>query len=250
MTEVKAPTLDRLLQERSHRIERVRMARPGSWQNEILVRGHPRGLPLREMMEQIVIDPDADARLTVPGRDALTKRYMSAGTDFVPQDVFRRVAAWYSDDAEMAQRVYGYIARHWFMPATPVLTNGGTDRGLPISCYLNDTDDTISSIIDQWKETALLSSKGGGVGTSYDRLRAIGEATRGGKTSGAVSFAKVEDSVTLAISQGDPMIFFTQPISASVLALTAVLLIAPAVWKRVNAKKQANASAREASAST
>lgn len=203
MKEVKAPTLDRLIQDRVHRIENLRRARPGSWQNEILARGHPRGLTLREMMNQIEIDPAADARLTTAGRDALTRRYMSTGTDFEAQDVFRRVAAWYSDDAEMAQRVYGYIARHWVMPATPVLTNGGTERGLPISCYLNDTDDTIASIIDQWKETALLSSKGGGVGTSYDRLRAIGEPTRGGKTSGVVSFAKVEDSVTLAISQGD-----------------------------------------------
>lgn len=203
MTEVKAPTLDRLMQDRAHRIENLRRARPGSWQNEILTRGHPRGQSLREMMEMIEIDPDADARLTVPGRDALNKRYMVKGVDFEPQDVFRRVAAWYSDDAPMAQRIYGYMARHWYMPATPILSNGGTDRGLPISCYLNDTDDTIASIIDQWKETALLSSKGGGVGTSYDRLRAIGEATRGGQTSGVVSFAKVEDSVTLAISQGD-----------------------------------------------
>lgn len=203
MTDTKAPTLDRLLMDRAHRIENLRRARPTSWRNEILVRGHPRGMALREMMEKIEIDPDADARLTIPGRDALTKRYMSVGTDFEAQDVFRRVAAWYSDDEAMAQRVYNYISSHWMMPATPVLTNGGTDRGLPISCYLNDTDDTIESIIDQWKETALLSSKGGGVGTSYDRLRAIGEPTRGGKTSGVVSFAKVEDSVTLAISQGD-----------------------------------------------
>lgn len=203
MKEVKAPTLDRLMHDRAHRIENLRRARPGGWQNEILARGHPRGVSLLEMMQKIKVDPDADARLTTAGRDALTKRYMSVGTDFEPQDVFRRVAAWYSDDEEMAQRVYGYISKHWMMPATPVLTNGGTERGLPISCYLNDTDDTIASIIDQWKETALLSSKGGGVGTSYDRLRAIGEATRGGKTSGVVSFAKVEDSVTLAISQGD-----------------------------------------------
>lgn len=203
MTEVKAPTLDRLLQERAHRVENMRRARPGSWRNEILPRGHKRGMALREMMEMITINPDGDAKLTVPGADALEKRYMSRDTDFVKQDVFRRVAAWYSDDAEHAQRMYNYISNHWLMPATPVLTNGGTDRGLNISCFLNDMDDTISSIIDQWTETSLLSSKGGGVGTSYDRLREIGAATRGGKTSGAVSFAKVEDSITLAISQGD-----------------------------------------------
>ena len=138
MTDTKAPTLDRLLMDRAHRIENLRRARPTSWRNEILVRGHPRGMALREMMEKIEIDPDADARLTIPGRDALTKRYMSVGTDFEAQDVFRRVAAWYSDDEAMAQRVYNYISSHWMMPATPVLTNGGTDRGLPISCLTPD----------------------------------------------------------------------------------------------------------------
>lgn len=205
MTEpkVKAPTLDALMNARAPRVENMRRARPGSWRNEILIRGHPRGLPLREMMEMIEIDPEADARLTVAGMDSLRNRYMIKGLDEVPQDVFRRVAAWFSDDAEMAQRMYGYISKHWIMPATPVLSNGGADRGLPISCYLNDMDDTMSSIIEAWNETALLSAKGGGVGTAYDRLRAIGEPTRGGKTSGAVSFAKVEDSITLAVSQGD-----------------------------------------------
>lgn len=203
MTEVKAPTLDRLFQERAHRVENLRRARPGSWRNEVLPRGHARGLSLREMMEMITINPDADSKLTVAGKDALEKRYMNRDTDFEKQDVFRRVAAWYSDDAEHAQRMYNYISNHWMMPATPVLTNGGTNRGLNISCFLNDMDDTISSIIEQWNETALLSAKGGGVGTSYNRLREIGAATRGGKTSGAVSFAKVEDSITLAISQGD-----------------------------------------------
>lgn len=198
----RAPTLDSLMQERAHRVENMRRARPASWRNEILTRGHPRGMPIRDMMEQIEVDPTGDGRLTAAGRDALKNRYMSQ-FDNDPQDVFRRVAAWYTDTPEQAQRMYGYIAKHWIMPATPVLTNGGTDRGLPISCYLNDQDDTMSSIIDMWTETALLSSKGGGVGTSYNRLRAIGEPTRGGKTSGAVSFAKVEDSITLAVSQGD-----------------------------------------------
>lgn len=203
MADTRAPTLDRLMQERAHRIENVRKARPGSWRNEILPRGHARGMSLREMMEQIKLNPKADNLLTASGVEALEKRYMYKETDREKQDVFRRVAAWYSDDAEHAQRMYNYISSHWVMPATPVLSNGGTNRGLNISCFLNDMDDTISSIIDQWTETSLLSAKGGGVGTSYNRLREIGAATRSGKTSGAVSFAKVEDSITLAISQGD-----------------------------------------------
>jgi ribonucleoside-diphosphate reductase alpha chain len=53
------------------------------------------------------------------------------------QDLFARVATAYADDADHAQRLYDYISKLWFMPATPVLSNGGTGRGLPISCFLN-----------------------------------------------------------------------------------------------------------------
>lgn len=159
-------------------------------------------MALRDMMDMIEPNPIADERMTEAGIDALSSRYMTP-VDKDIQDVFRRAAAWYSDDADMANRMYRYISSHWVMPATPVLTNSGTDRGLNISCFLQDIDDTMSSIIEAWTECANLSSKGGGVGTSYNRLRAIGEPTRGGKTSGAVSFAKVEDSITLAVSQGD-----------------------------------------------
>lgn len=155
------------------------------------------------MMEMIEINPDADSRLTEAGIDALESRYMAKGIDECKQDVFRRVAAWFSDDIDHARRMYSYIARHWVMPATPVLSNGGLDRGLPISCFLQDVDDTMPSIIESWTECANLSSKGGGVGTSFNRLRGIGEPTRNGKTSGVVSFAKVTDSITLAVSQGD-----------------------------------------------
>ena len=68
-------------------------------------------------------------------------RYLLPGENY--QDLFARVAAAYSDDADHAQRVYDYISKLWFMPATPVLSNGGTGRGLPISCYLNSVDDSL-----------------------------------------------------------------------------------------------------------
>ncbi len=200
--QIKAPDMGELLQKRAHRVEMMRKADPTGYRDSILPRAHDRGQTLEEMVAQIVINPNADDLLTKSGADALESRYMTKG-DNEKQDVFRRSAAWYSDDAEHAQRMYNYISDHWCMPATPVLTNAGTDRGLPISCFLQDIDDTMSSIIEAWNECALLSAKGGGVGTNYDRLRAIGEPTRGGKTSGAVSFAKVEDSITLAVSQGD-----------------------------------------------
>ncbi|MAC11092.1 MAG: ribonucleotide-diphosphate reductase subunit alpha [Sphingorhabdus sp.] len=198
-----APELGTLLQDRAARVDMLRRADPEGYRNAILPRSHPTGMKLREIMEQIEIDPDADARLTEAGADALENRYMSKTVDECKQDVFRRVAAWFSDDVEHARRLYGYISKHWMMPATPVMSNAGLSRGLPISCFLQDVDDTMPSIIEAWTECANLSSKGGGVGTSFNRLRGIGEPTANGKTSGVVSFGKVTDSITLAVSQGD-----------------------------------------------
>ena len=86
-------------------------------------------------------DDSRDALLTEFGKDTLRDRYLLPGESY--QDLFARVAAAYSDDADHAQRVYDYISRLWFMPATPVLSNGGTGRGLPISCYLNSVDDSL-----------------------------------------------------------------------------------------------------------
>lgn len=198
-----APELGTLLQDRAARVDMLRRADPEGYRNAILPRSHPTGMKLREIMEQIEIDPNADARLTEAGADALENRYMSKTVDECKQDVFRRVAAWFSDDVEHARRLYGYISKHWMMPATPVMSNAGLSRGLPISCFLQDVDDTMPSIIEAWTECANLSSKGGGVGTSFNRLRGIGEPTANGKTSGVVSFGKVTDSITLAVSQGD-----------------------------------------------
>src|SRR3954468_8284864 len=88
----------------------------------------------------VKIDSSRDALLTEFGKDTLNDRYLLPGESY--QDLFARVAAAYSDDADHAQRVYDYISKLWFMPATPVLSNGGTGRGLPISCYLNSVDDS------------------------------------------------------------------------------------------------------------
>ncbi|KAJ8138221.1 hypothetical protein OY671_008566, partial [Metschnikowia pulcherrima] len=82
----------------------------------------------------IVTDESRDASLTAFGKDTLDDRYSSPGEKY--QDSFARVADAYADDEAHAQRLYDYISKSWFMPATPVLSNGGTGRGLPISCYL------------------------------------------------------------------------------------------------------------------
>jgi len=89
------------------------------------------------------------------------------------------------------------------MPATPILSNGGNKRGLPISCFLNEANDSLDGIVDLWTENVWLAARGGGIGSYWGNLRSIGESVGGvGKTSGIVPFIKVMDSLTLAISQG------------------------------------------------
>lgn len=147
------------------------------------------------------VDHSRDALLTDFGKDTLQDRYLLPGETY--QDLFVRVASAYADDAAHAQRIYDYISRLWFMPATPVLSNGGTGRGLPISCYLNSVPDSLNGIVDTWNENVWLASRGGGIGTYWGNVRGIGEPVGlNGKTSGIIPFVRVMDSLTLAISQG------------------------------------------------
>nr|WP_310523367.1 ribonucleoside-diphosphate reductase subunit alpha [Polymorphobacter sp.] len=149
----------------------------------------------------ITVDRSRDALLTDFGRDTLDDRYLLPGESY--QDLFARVAAAYADNAEHAQRLYDHISQLWFMPATPVLSNGGTGRGLPISCYLNSVSDSLDGIVNTWNENVWLASRGGGIGTYWGRVRGIGEPVGlNGKTSGIIPFVRVMDSLTLAISQG------------------------------------------------
>ena len=149
----------------------------------------------------LTLDPARDSRLTEFGKETLKDRYLLPGESY--QDLFARVACAYADDAEHAQRLYDYISKLWFMPATPVLSNGGTGRGLPISCYLNSVDDSLEGIVNTWNENVWLASKGGGIGTYWGSVRGIGEPVGlNGKTSGIIPFVRVMDSLTLAISQG------------------------------------------------
>ena len=150
---------------------------------------------------RVKIDPSRDSLLTDFGRETLEDRYLMPGESF--QDLFARVASYYGDNQEHSQRLYDYISKLWFMPSTPVLSNGGTGRGLPISCFLNEASDSLGGIVDLWTENVWLASKGGGIGSYWGNLRSIGEPIGGvGKTSGIVPFIRVMDSLTLAISQG------------------------------------------------
>ena len=149
----------------------------------------------------IKIDRSRDSNLTDFGKATLTDRYLGANETF--QDLFARVASHYADNNLHAQRIYNYISNLWFMPATPVLSNGGTTRGLPISCFLNEASDSLTGILDLWSENVWLAARGGGIGSYWGNLRSIGEKIgRVGKTSGIIPFIKVMDSLTMAISQG------------------------------------------------
>ena len=149
----------------------------------------------------VEIDRSRDGLLTEFGRAVLDDRYLLPGESY--QDLFYRVSSYYGDDSAHAQRLYDYMSRLWFMPSTPVLSNGGTSRGLPISCFLNEASDSLNGIVDLWNENVWLAARGGGIGSYWGNLRSIGEkVSANGKTSGIIPFIRVMDSLTLAISQG------------------------------------------------
>ncbi len=161
----------------------------------------PKARTALKLLKKVVTDPSRDALLTDFGKTTLDDRYLLPGETY--QDMFARVATTYADDADHAQRVYDYISRLWFMPATPVLSNGGAARGLPISCFLNAVPDNLEGIVSTWNENVALASNGGGIGTYWGGVRSIGEKVKGaGQTSGIIPFIRVMDSLTLAISQG------------------------------------------------
>src|SRR3954454_24109963 len=146
------------------------------------------------------VDRTRDDLLTVFGKATLSDRYLLPGESF--QDMFARVSCAFADDVAHAQRLYAAMSRLWVMPGTPDLSNGVADRGLPISCFLNAVPDSLDGIVTTWNENVWLASNGGGIGTYWGHVRSIGEAVRGGETSGIIPFIHVMDGLTLAISQG------------------------------------------------
>ncbi len=164
---------------------------------------HPHGIAVAQNERGIRVEMDRrrDARLTEFGKATLADRYLMPNESY--QDLFARVAMHFADNSAHAQRIYDYMSNLWFMPSTPILSNGGTKRGLPISCFLNEANDSLRGIVDLWNENVWLAARGGGIGSYWGNLRSIGEQVgANGKTSGVVPFIRVMDSLTLAISQG------------------------------------------------
>ena len=150
----------------------------------------------------VKIDYSKDSMLTEFSKKTLQDRYL-VGDEKSPQEAFARAAEAFADDEAHAQRIYDYASNLWFMFATPVLSNGGTKRGLPISCFLNYVDDSREGITGHYTENAYLSSMGGGIGGGWSDVRSQGTKTsKGSESTGVVPFMKVVDAEMLAFSQG------------------------------------------------
>ena len=149
-----------------------------------------------------MIDYDRDELLTDFGKTTLKDRYLLP-EETSPQDGFMRAAKAFSDNDEMAERIYNYASKLWFMYSTPILSNGGTNRGMPISCFLNYVGDSREGLTGHYTENAWLASIGGGIGGYWGHVRSDGVSTSGGsQSSGSIPFLHVVDSEILAFSQG------------------------------------------------
>ena len=150
----------------------------------------------------IITDFKRDRYLSEFSIKTLRDRYLVNG-ETSPQQAFARAAGAFADNEEHAQRLYDYASKLWFMFSTPILSNGGTKRGLPISCFLNYVDDSRTGITSHYTENAFLSSVGGGVGGYWGDVRSVGSKTSAGSEStGVIPFVKVVDAEMLAFSQG------------------------------------------------
>ena len=149
-----------------------------------------------------MINYDRDNLLTDFGKTTLKDRYLLP-EEKSPQDGFMRAAKAFSDNDEMAERIYNYASKLWFMYSTPILYNGGSTRGMPISCFLNYVGDSREGLTGHYTENAWLASIGGGIGGYWGHVRSDGVSTSGGsQSSGSIPFLHVVDSEILAFSQG------------------------------------------------
>lgn len=178
----------------------------------------------RAVQQSITLSHDRNNLLTFFALDTLRDRYFLRDAEGVicetPQDFFARVATGvacadktegeiaqlpaehFDELAAYAQELYDAISQLHAMFATPVLTNAGTNRGMLISCFLSEADDSIVGIFDAYSENAVLAQGGGGIGTYWGNLRGHGaKLSRGGASSGVIPFLKVMDSSTMAVHQ-------------------------------------------------
>ena len=140
-------------------------------------------------------------------KETITDRYLWEGETHA-QQAFARAAifgATYKGhtDFNLGQRLYEYASNHWFSFSTPILSNGGTSRGLPISCFLNYVPDSRDGLSAHYDENIWLASGGGGIGGHWGDIRSNGvDTSNGSRSTGSIPFMHVVDSQMLAFNQG------------------------------------------------
>ena len=155
----------------------------------------------------IKINYDNEDKLDKFSLDTLKDRYFT-GEETHAQEAFARAATFGATfkgvtDFELAQRLYNYSSSCWFMFSTPIHSNGGTSRGLPISCFLNYVPDSRLGLSAHYDENIWLASSGGGIGGFWGDVRSNGvSTTHGSKSTGSIPFMHVVDSQMLAFNQG------------------------------------------------
>jgi ribonucleoside-diphosphate reductase alpha chain len=139
-----------------------------------------------------------------PYIDTISRGYLLEGE--TPKDAYWRVATTVAkrlNKPELASKFFNYIWQGWLCLASPVLSNTGTDRGLPISCFGIDVGDSIYEIGRKNLEMMLLAKNGGGVGIGVNQIRPAGSPIAlNGTTDGVVPFCKIYDSTIIATNQG------------------------------------------------
>ncbi len=143
----------------------------------------------------INIDPNRDLLFDPSGIKRLKESYMR-DTETSPQERFAFVSKTFSSNPEHAQRLYDYSSKHWLSYSTPILAFGKTQRGLPISCYLNYINDSAEGLVNTLSETNWLSMLGGGVGIGF------GMRSSDDKSTGVMPHLKMYDASSLAYRQG------------------------------------------------
>jgi len=156
---------------------------------------------------KIKIDLERDNNLTPFGIATVQDRYLDKN-ETSPQHAFARAAKYVSTyrgttDWDMAQRIYDYASNLWFGFSSPILSNAGTRKGLPISCFLNYVPDSRTGLSSHYDENIWLASNGGGIGGYWGDVRSDGTSTsHGSKSTGSIPFMRVVDSQMLAFNQG------------------------------------------------
>ena len=159
------------------------------------------------MTLEITVDYEKEKLLNDFSLNTIKDRYLWNDERYA-QDAYKRASifgATYKGnvDTDLAQRLYDYSSSNWFMFSTPILSNGGTTRGMPISCFLNYVPDSRHGLSAHYDENIWLSSSGGGIGGYWGKIRSNGTATtNGSRSSGSIPFMHVVDSQMLAFNQG------------------------------------------------